>query len=369
MYSAGAVGGTPPGWDFFVSYTSVDRGWAEWVAWQLEDAGYRVLIQAWDFVPGSNWAIRMQQGVVYATRTIALLSSAYLTSVYGQSEWQSAQAADPLGFARKLLPIRVEDCPRPGLLGNIVSIDLFLDSPGVARTHLLKEVTAALEGRAKPEVAPEFPTPQPGRSASPAREPDFPGSVLPSQGSVVGLTKLPESHAMQSPRSNSERRSANPPASRSVKFSGSEHRVDARATRAESRSQAVDKPAAEIRGESGTDISRASSHDTLDRVLSVLAYIPLVGWSTVFRRAPIVRFHTVQAFEIDAIFIVGTTLGTVGNANSIAGLDITGVIVVLVSAVGLRLWLLTSLALGLGARIVLLAGPAERVARRNAKQR
>ena len=43
-------------WDFFVSYTSEDRRWAEWVASQLEDAGYRVLVQAWDMVAGSNLA-------------------------------------------------------------------------------------------------------------------------------------------------------------------------------------------------------------------------------------------------------------------------------------------------------------------------
>jgi hypothetical protein len=40
--------------DFFVSYTQADRHWAEWIAWVLEEDGYRVLIQAWDFVPGSN---------------------------------------------------------------------------------------------------------------------------------------------------------------------------------------------------------------------------------------------------------------------------------------------------------------------------
>jgi hypothetical protein len=38
--------------DFFVSYTSADRAWAEWIAWQLEQAGYRVIVQAWDFEPG-----------------------------------------------------------------------------------------------------------------------------------------------------------------------------------------------------------------------------------------------------------------------------------------------------------------------------
>jgi TIR domain len=37
--------------DFFVSYTSTDRAWAEWIAWQLEADGYKVVVQAWDFTP------------------------------------------------------------------------------------------------------------------------------------------------------------------------------------------------------------------------------------------------------------------------------------------------------------------------------
>jgi hypothetical protein len=32
--------------DFFISYTGVDRAWAEWIAWQLEAAGYTVVLQA-----------------------------------------------------------------------------------------------------------------------------------------------------------------------------------------------------------------------------------------------------------------------------------------------------------------------------------
>jgi hypothetical protein len=47
--------------DFFVSYTSADRTWAEWIAWQLEQAGYRVIVQAWDFEPGDNFVIRMHR--------------------------------------------------------------------------------------------------------------------------------------------------------------------------------------------------------------------------------------------------------------------------------------------------------------------
>jgi hypothetical protein len=29
---------------FFISYTGVDQGWAEWIAWQLEQAEQRTLI-------------------------------------------------------------------------------------------------------------------------------------------------------------------------------------------------------------------------------------------------------------------------------------------------------------------------------------
>ncbi|RXK82593.1 toll/interleukin-1 receptor domain-containing protein [Chlorobaculum sp. 24CR] len=47
--------------DFFISYTSADRQWAEWIAWHLEQAGYSTIIQAWDFHPGSNVILEMQR--------------------------------------------------------------------------------------------------------------------------------------------------------------------------------------------------------------------------------------------------------------------------------------------------------------------
>jgi hypothetical protein len=82
-----AEGGDPGSrWDFFVSYTQADRAWAEWIAWILEEDGHRVLIQAWDFVPGSNWIQGMQSGARDSARTIAVLSDAYLRSIYGSAE-------------------------------------------------------------------------------------------------------------------------------------------------------------------------------------------------------------------------------------------------------------------------------------------
>jgi hypothetical protein len=53
-----------PGRDFFISYTAVNRSWAEWIAVQLEAAGYSTLLQAWDFRPGADFVHEMQQVAV-----------------------------------------------------------------------------------------------------------------------------------------------------------------------------------------------------------------------------------------------------------------------------------------------------------------
>ena len=29
---------------FYISYNSADRQWAEWIAWQLEEAGYTTVL-------------------------------------------------------------------------------------------------------------------------------------------------------------------------------------------------------------------------------------------------------------------------------------------------------------------------------------
>ena len=72
--------------DFLVSYTSVDRAWAEWIAWQLEAEGYTVVVQAWDFTPGKSWTHEMQQATSTAERVVAVLSADYLESEHSEAE-------------------------------------------------------------------------------------------------------------------------------------------------------------------------------------------------------------------------------------------------------------------------------------------
>jgi len=58
-------------WDFFVSFTSTDEQNARWIAAELEAAGYRVLFQHHQFVPGADFAGLMNQGATCARRTLA----------------------------------------------------------------------------------------------------------------------------------------------------------------------------------------------------------------------------------------------------------------------------------------------------------
>ena len=129
--------------DYFISYASADAAWAEWAGWVLEEAGASVILQAWDFVPGSNFVLEMQRTAAAARRTIAILSPDYLKSRFAAPEWAAAFAQDPEGMARTLVPVRVRDCALDGMFRTIVHIDLVgLEEPA-ARKRLADGLAAA----------------------------------------------------------------------------------------------------------------------------------------------------------------------------------------------------------------------------------
>src|SRR5437764_3213921 len=93
--------------NFFISYNSTDKKWAEWIAWQLEEARYSTVLQAWDFRPGANFVLEMDRATTIARRTIAVLSPDYVDALYTQPEWAAAFAQDPTGERGRLVPVRV----------------------------------------------------------------------------------------------------------------------------------------------------------------------------------------------------------------------------------------------------------------------
>ena len=140
--------------DFFISYTGADEAWAEWIAWVVEAAGFTIILQKWDFRPGSNFVLEMQRAAANCTRTIAVLSAAYLKSAFAAPEWASGLAGDPEGLKRTLVPVRIAECRLDGLLKAIVYVDLVGLDEENSRRVLLEGLE---ERRAKPILKPNFP--------------------------------------------------------------------------------------------------------------------------------------------------------------------------------------------------------------------
>lgn len=147
--------------DFFVSYNDHDKQWAEWIAWHLEEAGYQVMIQLWDWGPGSNFILEMQKTAELCVRTIFVLSPHFLASLYTQPEWAQAFAKDPTGEKRLLIPVRVEHCELKGFFKPLVYID-FLESQPLdrheRRQYLVEKLLDGVNvSRRKPISEPPLP--------------------------------------------------------------------------------------------------------------------------------------------------------------------------------------------------------------------
>jgi hypothetical protein len=137
--------------DFFISYTGDDVRWAEWIAWQLEQAGYSVVLQAWDF--RGNWVLRMDEAMAEATRT-AVLSPEYFQSGYTPSEWANAFRRDPRAEEDLLIPVRIKPVELPPIFAQITYVDFVGVSEEAAAECLLQRVRRE---RRKPSAPPAFP--------------------------------------------------------------------------------------------------------------------------------------------------------------------------------------------------------------------
>lgn len=154
--------------DFFISYTEADERWAEWIAYVLEEEGFSLRIQAWDFRPGANFVLEMQQAASAAERTILVLSPDYLKSQFASPEWAAAFANDPQGLQQALVPVMVRSCQPDGMLRPLIHINITDLCEDDARARL---ITGIRPGRAKPVARPAFPG-----SAAHSNERAFPGA-------------------------------------------------------------------------------------------------------------------------------------------------------------------------------------------------
>jgi hypothetical protein len=157
--------------DFFVSYNRHDRKWAEWIAWQLEEGGFSVVIQAWDFT--GNWIAAMNRAMCEAERTVAVLSRPYIEALYTQSEWAEAFRRDPIGELDLLVPVKISPVTLTGILAQFVYVDLIGVPEDEARQLLLAR---ANRQRGKPTSPPRFPAAEHVLHKAMVRRPPYPAA-------------------------------------------------------------------------------------------------------------------------------------------------------------------------------------------------
>ena len=143
--------------DFFLSHAGADQAWAEWVAWQLTDAGYTIELDAWDWAVGQNFMLAMSDALGRCDRVLALFSPAYFERLrYTTDEWTVAMVHVPGTGQGRLVPVRVANLPpedMPAVLRPLIICDLVGLDAAEARRVLLD----AVAGPKRPNGEPVFP--------------------------------------------------------------------------------------------------------------------------------------------------------------------------------------------------------------------
>ncbi|MEU5324590.1 FxSxx-COOH system tetratricopeptide repeat protein [Streptomyces sp. NPDC021056] len=152
---------------WFISHAGADRAWAEWIAWQLEEAGHRVELDYWDWGAGDNFILKMNAALEQG-RMLALFSPAYFElERFTTPEWTAV-------LARKewIVPVRIAEATAPAILSSLLAPDLFGLDDHEARQVLLR----AVNGPTRPGTPPLRP-PGMRAKAGGGSGPRLPGSL------------------------------------------------------------------------------------------------------------------------------------------------------------------------------------------------
>ena len=136
--------------DIFVSYTSSDREWAHWIAFELESLGHVAHVHEWEIEGSGSIYAWMEKRHDAADRVLCVVSDEYLKAPYSTLErhaalWQAASKRP--GF---VLLVAVRPCKFPTLSDHLRRCELFGIPKDAARLRLRQFIEAPV----KPESVP-----------------------------------------------------------------------------------------------------------------------------------------------------------------------------------------------------------------------
>ena len=120
---AGAISADNGKIDFFISQAGADAQFAAAIGSILEGAGYRVVLQQWDFA-NRNFMECMHAALDSGARVIALISPGYFKSDHCMAEALNTIGHDPLNRNGRLIVMRIAECVPGGLFTALAYWDL-----------------------------------------------------------------------------------------------------------------------------------------------------------------------------------------------------------------------------------------------------
>jgi MinD-like ATPase involved in chromosome partitioning or flagellar assembly/tetratricopeptide (TPR) repeat protein len=142
--------------DIVISYVSVDRMWAEWMAAELSGVGFRPTLSDVDFAVTGDADSQLDRGLAGARFVIVLLSKDYVASRQAGVVWRSISR--PAGANRPpLVPIRIDGTRLESPYTDRAPTELTSVTSERARELLLTAVGAGPAGLRGRITGPRFP--------------------------------------------------------------------------------------------------------------------------------------------------------------------------------------------------------------------
>jgi hypothetical protein len=162
--------------DIFVSYTSSDKDWAEWIGHELIRLGHEPHLHDWEISGGGDLAEWMEKRHDEADHVLSVVSKTYLGKPYSSWERHAAQWAAVTNRPNFVLPVFVEDCEPPTMFAHLKRCELFRAGDDAEAARKLLE--AFLKPAQRSPAQPSFPGRAAKSEATPSAAPAFPGKPV-----------------------------------------------------------------------------------------------------------------------------------------------------------------------------------------------
>jgi hypothetical protein len=124
--------------DLYLSYSPQETRWAqEWLLPRLERAGLRVFVDFRDAHPGASKIAEIERAVLESSKTLIVLTPAYLKSEWNDFQSILIQHLDPAARQQRLIPLIYSDTELPLRLNMLVPVDFTDAAQRDAQLHRL----------------------------------------------------------------------------------------------------------------------------------------------------------------------------------------------------------------------------------------